>query len=491
MKTVKNVLFGSILVLLLLPVFQQFFKIVKEPPLFGSFEKLNKVTLDSLQHSNWLDGSFQTAVNQQTEAGIGFHNTLVRLYNQWQFSLFSKANAEGVIVGQQSELFEEDYLRAATGEFFIGEEVWQQKAEQLKAIQDTLKSLGKTIMVIVEPGKGTVYSDRYPNKYQTGSVNQSNYKSLKMSFEQNGINLLDYNECFRQWRDTSTYRLFPRTGTHWSYYGAVLAADTLVRILEAQYPERIHSFSISKLHEAEKLKHPDDDIWLTMNLLKEAPVENIAYPELLFEPVPENGLNLLVIGDSFYFNWQNEKIILNTFSDSQFWYYNKLVHNHVGAQVGLAKERDLRSEIDKSDLILIMITERFHQNFAWGFDNELYELFYPGRIQRKDYFLNQVRIGNLEFIRIYNDAKTARMPLQERLALEAKFRMFDDWQKHPELYTDKNLVIEMLMMAIKGSPDWYAGIQKKAKDRKISDDEMLRIDAEWVYEQKQQNKKPS
>lgn len=76
------------------------------------------------------------------------------------------------------------------------------------------------------------------------------------------------------------------------------------------------------------------------------------------------------------------------------------------------------------------------------------------------------------------------MPLQERLKLEAKFRMFGDWNKHPELYNDKNDVIEMIMMAIKGSPDWYAKVKQKAAERHITDEEMLRLDAAWVYDQK-------
>ncbi len=484
----KQLMFGILLLLIVLPWIQQQFGIWPEKPLFGAFEKQQKVNRDSLNPESWFDGRFQSAVNQQTEAGIGFHNTLVRFYNQWQYMLFRKANAEGVIVGQQGELYEEDYLRAATGAFFIGDEVWKQKAIQLRAVQDSLRNLGKLLLVVVEPGKGTVYPEFFPAKYAGLTGGPNNYKAMLTHFEAAGVEVLDYNACFLHWKDTADYRLFPQTGTHWSYYGATLAADSLFKRLAVVFPDRIQPFGISQLREANELRHPDDDIWLTMNVMASPTVQNIAYPTLVYKTKPAKGLKLLTVGDSFYFNWQNEQIILNTFADSKFWYYNKLVYNHAGAETGLTSPDALLPEVMKHDVILIMITERFHQNFAWGFDTQLYEALYPGNIDRRSHFQNEVRIGNLEFIRIYNEALAARMPLQERLELEAKFRMFGDWQKHPDRYPDRDDVIEMLMMAIKGSPDWYAKVQQKASERGITDEEMLRIDAGWVYEQKQKER---
>lgn len=481
---IKRSLFGAILALLLMPLLQKHIRMFSEKPLFGAFKQESAVSLDSLSWKKWLDGSFQSAVNRQTEQIIGFRPGLVRLYNQLHFSLFKKANAEGVIIGRDGECYEEDYLRAATGAFFIGEEAWKQKAVQMKALSDTLQKLGKHLLVVIEPGKGTVYPENFPSKYISAGFGRGNYQAMLDQFNATGVPVLDLNSAFLRWKDTVAYRLFPKTGTHWSYYGAALAADSLFRRVETLFPGRIAPFKTKALQPAITLRHPDDDIWLTMNLLQKAPVKQIAYPDIVFGQKPEHALCLLTIGDSFYFNWQNEKLILNAFSDSQFWYYNKLIYNHVGGEIGQVKDIDFAKEVLKFDLVLIMITERFHQNFAWGFDTQLYEHFFPGKMSRKAFFENEVRIGNLEFIRIYNEALAANMPLQERLKLEAKFRMFGDWNKHPELYNDKNDVIEMIMMAIKGSPDWYAKVKQKAAERHITDEEMLRLDAAWVYDQK-------
>ncbi len=485
---IKNCLFGLLMALLLIPGLQKQLEMVKEAPLFGAFAKQSGSEKIPFAWSEWLNGDYQTKVNQQIEDNIGFRNSLVRFYNQWQFSLYNKANAEGVLIGKQNECYEEDYLRAATGAFYLGEEMWEQKAKQLKCLNDTLQKLGKNMMIVIEPGKGTVVPGKFPAKYAHLATGNDNYHAMLRQFKQNGIPLLDLNEAFRLWADTSAYDLFPKTGTHWSYYGATLAADSLFSRLELLYPAQIGRFTISEITPARELRHPDDDIWLTMNLIADPPLGNVAYPKIRFNEKPANAPKVLIVGDSFFFNWQSDQLVQNAFSDYNFWYYNKLIYNYMGVETAQLKDLDFATSALDHDLILIMITERFHQNFAWGFDTQLYEHFFPGQLSRKDFFANEARIGNLEFIRIYNDAIAKGMPLAERLEKEAAYRMFDDWQKHPDLYTEKREVIEIIETAIQGSPAWYRQVAAKAAKQKKNVAEMLRLDAEWVYNQKLEEK---
>ncbi|PKP50234.1 MAG: hypothetical protein CVT92_14540 [Bacteroidetes bacterium HGW-Bacteroidetes-1] len=481
---IKQLLFGLIVLMMVLPALQSNFSFIAESPLTGSFTVSASPSLDSLTFISWIDGSFQKEYNKNLEAHIGFHNSLVRLNNQWQYSFFRKANAEGVIVGKHAELFEEDYIRAATGEFFVGHDVWQQKAVKLKAIQDTLQSLGKTLLVVFEPGKGSVYADLYPAKYR-GKNEVSNYWSFVSSLDSLNVNNLDLNACFVQWRDDLPYRLFPRTGTHWSYYGAALAADTTLRHLNTFFEGKIPMLVMDSLFQRNEPRHPDDDIWLAMNLLTKVPYENLAYPALHFEPVDQPKIKALVVGDSFYFNWQSDKIMLNAFADCNFWYYNKHVFSQNGVETGMVADLNFSDEILNSDLIMIMITERFHQNFAWRFDEQLFSYLFPEKqINFLDFFANRIRVSNEEFLRLVDDAQKKNVSLQDRLIQEAKYLMYEDHQKNPNKYVQKEDLIMMLMMSIEGTPDWFAKIKVKAAERNISVNEMLKLDAEWVYNQK-------
>ncbi len=484
-STARKLLLMFPVLVLFAPAFQRQFTFIKERPLEGAFFNRKKPTFDSLSWVSWLNGSFQQDFTDQLEADIGFRNTLVRIHNQWQYMVFRKANADGVIVGKQGELFEEDYIRSALGEFCVGKQVWEDKALKLKAVSDSLQQIGKKLLIVLEPGKGSLYPERYPTKYKPDKSGVSNYQAFKSSLENYKVPLLDLNACFMEWKDTVSYALFPQSGTHWSYYGAALAADTLLKMLNHMIPDHIPQLKIKRLEKRVKPRHPDDDIWLAMNMLGKVPADNLIYPVLSFLPAKKAKLKTLTIGDSFFFYWLNDGIMEQAFDKGSFWYYNKHIWDHQGKETGRVQANMIATATNEHDLFIIMITERFHQNFAWKFDEQLYDLLFPGKRNHLSYFSNQIRTANTEFLRMVDEAKQQKISLSERIEKEAYYLMYQDYLLHPELYSDKEDMIPMLMMTIRNTPDWYATVAAKAAKQNIPVDEMLRMDAVWIYESKQ------
>ena len=482
-QIVKQVMFLLIMLVLILPAMQRQFNFFKEKPLTGAFVKMEPPAFDELTAKSWMDGSFQTDFSNRLESHIGFHNTLLRLFNQLEYSLFRKANAEGVIVGKNGELFEEDYIRAFMGEFYVGEPVWKDKVFKIKAVQDTLEKLGKTFFVILEPGKGSTYPDRFPAKYVADEAEISNYHVFSKQLAYNDVNCLDLNAVFQSWRDKTPYRLFPKAGTHWSYYGAALAADTMLQYLNQIHGGGVPQLKIITLNENQPIRHPDDDMWLAMNLLTAAPDDKLAYPEIQFDATAIEKPKALFIGDSFYFNWQSDLIMLNAFSDIEFWYYNKTVWNRQGVEAGSVDNKDFAASIAASDVIAIMITERFHHNFAWNFDEQLYHHFFPEEEDPIQHFANQVRINNMHFMRMVDDAKAKKMPLAERINKEAEFLLYEDYQLNPEKYKPhREAMIAILMMSIRQTPHWLEQVKQKAEDQQLPLEEMIKRDAVWIYD---------
>ncbi len=481
-QTAKNILFAAIVLMLVIPALQKEFRFIKEKPLTGAFVKTQMPPFDSLNWENWISGSFQQELTDRLESHIGFHNTLLRLFHQYDYSLFGLAHADGVIAGKNGELFEEDYIRAYLGEFYVGEDVWKTKVDKLKALQDTLGKLGKTFAVILEPGKGSLYPDRFPAQYDDKTKGVSNYDVFVKLLQQKKVNLLDLNQLFVDWRDKMPYRLFPRGGTHWSYYGAALAADTMVAYLNKLAGGGLPDLRIDTLIIKDEIRHPDDDIWLAMNLFTPAPLDQLAYPEISFTLADKAQKKALFVGDSFYFNWQSEGVMHDAFADCNFWYYNKHVWNRSGVEDGLVSALDLSASIAASDLIVIMITERFHQNFAWNFDEELYNLFFPGQHDPIDFFANQVRTNNEHFMRMVADASRTKQSLSERIHSEAEFLLYEDSKIHPEKYTTREARLSILMMSIRHTPEWLEKVKSKAAERNIPIDEMIRMDAEWILD---------
>lgn len=482
-QLLKKLFFVGIMLLLVLPALQREFNIFDEHPLTGAFIKQKPPAFSELNLADWLDGSFQDNFTTSLEPHIGFHNTLTRLFNQLEYSLFRQAHAEGVIVGRNGELFEEDYIRAYMGEFYVGEAVWIDKAKKLKAVQDTLRKLGKSFFVIFEPGKASTYPERFPAKYAVEDAGVSNYKVFSNQLKYNEVDYLDLSVVFQSWQHSKPYRLFPRAGTHWSYYGAALAADTMLQYLNQLHGGGIPQLEIIKLDETRVIRHPDDDMWLAMNVLAPAPAENLAYPEIQFVSASTDKPKALFVGDSFYFNWQSDLVMFNAFSDVEFWYYNKTVWNRQGVEAGNVDDKDFIAAIDRADVIAIMITERFHHNFAWNFDEQLYDYFFSEEEDPIQYFANQVRINNLHFMRMVDDAQANKMELPERIRKEAEFLLYEDYQLHPEKYKPhREAMITILMMSIRQTPEWLENIKLKAEDQQIPLEEMIRRDAVWIYE---------
>lgn len=482
---VKHILFTLLMILLVIPGLQGKFGLIAEKKLKGSFTPVEKPDPGRFSWKTWFDGSFQDEFNNRLENNIGFRNTLIRLNNQADYSLFRQTKAEGVIVGTNGELFEEDYIREYLGLYFVGDSVWSRKASNLKAVQDTLAKLGKSLVVIIEPGKGSFYSDKLPRKYRHTPKNRSNYDVLSEQLKREGVNFLDLNQYFIQIKASVKDPVFPKCGTHWSYYGAALAADTTLKYLEnlrnADFPDmRIVSNEIP-----DTIRHPDYDIGLAMNLIYKIPHRLTTNPVIEFKQgVQKTRPNVLLVGDSFYFNWLNNRIPTRAFSVCDFWYYNKNITHSDGSQDGEAGWLNFRDEILKRDIIIIMITERFMHAFAWQFDEQLYDLFYPGNPDPIEYFSNQVRTYGELFTKMYDESLAMNISLVDRINKEATYLLYEDSKKNPEKYTSKRDLMILYEMGIRNTPEWMEEIKRKATVNRISIDEQIRADAEWIYNDK-------
>ncbi|HMM12952.1 MAG TPA: hypothetical protein PKE03_12725, partial [Bacteroidales bacterium] len=278
------------------------------------------------------------------------------------------------------------------------------------------------------------------------------------------------------------FLLFPRTGTHWSYYGAWLAADTLFRYLEQQWPGKITNVRLNALERRDVIRHPDDDIWLAMNMLTKVPAQNLAYPVVSFGHHPARRPKILVVGDSFYFNWQSDGFMQALSDGGEFWYYNKIRWDHQGAEIGLISPEERIQQALSHDIILIMITERFHQNFAWKFDEQLYAHFFGDDRPQRQKFFHELVTANEAFTRLFADGKQKGLDIRQRLWKEVDYLVYEDYQQHPERYTGRDDRIAITMMAIRSSPDWLASVAAKAKERNLPLETMIRMDAEWIVD---------
>jgi hypothetical protein len=477
MRNVKYILFVLLIIMMTAPGIQKAFHVVDVKPLHGDFILAEKPVLSTML---WLDGSFQKEYDNYLEQHIGFRPWLVRLRNQLDFSFFRKANAEGVSIGKDDFLFEYDYIRASTGKDFVGQKINREKINRLKFLQEYLKdSLDIDLILVFEPGKASFYPEYIPDRFLTEVHPETNYSSLLKAAREVGVSFLDLNQYFLYLKDKAAYPLFPKYGTHWSEYGMSFAVDTLLSIIEQcrniELCEVNHDSIFTSL---EPLK-TDNDVEKPMNLLFSLPSAPLAYPVFEFDTgcTIEKPM-VLVIADSYYWNIFNTRIPANVFANEAFWYFNAKVFPDSYYKPLFVKDLNLKKEIEKQDLIFLMVTERFMYKFDWGFIDALYRLYTPAGLQWPMYDEATHMVHDEKwFESLINKAGNTNLSLEEVIWNEAGYQ----FSKKNKILFLQEFGAVYYERIIKADKKWVAGIATKARKKKTTFDEMLRLNAEYVF----------
>ncbi len=428
-NTIKSLLIIFALVLLITPYFQGRFKIINLPPLSGA------ITLPENNYINtkdWFSGEYQIKKEEYLNETFGFRNFFLRLNNQIIFSLFNKARANGVVVGKENYLFEENYIKAYYGTDFVGRDSILHQVQRMKFIQDTLSKLDKNLILVFAAGKGSFYPEYFPEKYKT-KKKTTNYEIYLNEVRDAGIRYIDFNSYFLANKNISRYPLYPQYGIHWSYYGTCLAADSIIR-----YIEKIRKIDMPNLYweeiELSQPRETDYDIGEGMNILFRLRSFDMAYPGIHIQSdTGKTRPSVLVVSDSYYWEMFNFGIT-RAFENSKFWFYNKEIYPDSYQSPKETDQIDLKQEIEQHDVFIIMGTEATLSRFGWGFITNLYEHF-KGK-EREDIF-------DVEF--------------KQKLT--------------------------NLRNYIKSDKNWMEHIEEKARKNKISVDSMLTLDAIWELKQ--------
>ena len=364
-KLLKQAVFAGIIVLLFLPMIQYKFRFFEEVPLKGAYELSSK---PKLTRESWFSGKYQEAQDKYMQEHTGFYPGWVRLYNQWNYSLFNIAHAKDVIRGKEDYLYEESYIKAYYGMDFLGENRIQDITRMWKAIQDTLQGKGIKLTVIFAPGKASFYPEYIPDQYKRELMGNTNYKEFKEQFIKQDVSYIDMHSWFESMKKKSKYPLFPKSGIHWSAYGQYLAIDSIVNYVSYTCKTPIPHFVLEKMVESRTPKRDDDDISKGMNLLFGIPDFTLAYPEFHPNRKPQKGdPKVLVIGDSFYWGLFNSTVSASLFNDGEFWYYNEQIYPASFTKEVWVKDQDLDKKLKENKVVFLLITDANLSSFSFGF----------------------------------------------------------------------------------------------------------------------------
>ena len=430
---IKYGLFLLIFLSLIFPDLQKRIKIFKEANLDGVFTLAEKPVFTK---EGWFSGKFQEQYNQYVEDHIGLRNTLIRIRNQFEFSLFKTPHASNVIVGKNDVLYQDFYVDAFMGKDCLSRDKVLEKVDKFVYLQNELAKKNITLVMLIAPGKVSFMPEDLPSYIDIKKAKTNNYELFAEAMTKKNANVVDMRKYFLKIKSTSKYPLFPKCGTHWSGYGLTLVADTLFKYIEQKSGIDLVNFYSEQGNMTDTdLRFTDDDIGKGMNLLWNIPSWKMYYPNVVFEKdATKKKPDILTIGDSFNQSfWGFYPYFSELFgSNSQFWYYNKLVawpDSLVNKYIDTEK-LDVVKETESRNIILIVTTEHNIVNFGFGYIDKLYSI-YTGTFVAKE-----------EKIKVYENM-------------------------------------------IRADAKWLESVRKKALENNKPLDEMIRLDAIWMVENEQ------
>jgi hypothetical protein len=376
---IQKGIFIFLIAILFLPSIQQMLSVFPNGVLFGTFQQSPNVQFST---PGWIDKSFQASSERYVNDRIGFRPFIIKANNQVDFTLFGKFHSSRIVKGKDNCFFTQSFLDAYMGKGFEGSAAVKEKLKKFKAIQDTLSRLGKSLLLAYAPDKEDYYPEYLPSKYTNAHRAHTSFATYKSLGDSMGVNQLDFNTWFVCLKNTSKEHLYPMEGIHWSSYGALLAADSLIRYIEhLRHIQMLHPVwdKVAHTHEA---RYYDDDISKGLNLLFPVSNEVYSYPELYYTGSPlAIRPNAIYIGDSYFIPWIRQGVMDNVNQNWQLWYYNKEVwerYNQQDLPKKTISEIDWLKELNNADYIVMMYTAANLPRLGDGFIEQAYIHFYPG-----------------------------------------------------------------------------------------------------------------
>jgi hypothetical protein len=374
-KIEKRLLY-VLFVFLLAPMVQQYLQVFHAGPLKGGFRDAGD---SAFTLPKWFNGDYQYEATRFLNDRTGFRPDLVRINNQIDYSLFGVCHSGWTEKGRNNNLYQRPYVHAWFGTDYAGDEIWHGRALRLKAIQDTLARLGKTLIIAYLPSKAEYWPHDFPPKYDGWKRGKTNSGTMRRLADSLGIaHQVDLNEWFVSMRGKMPDSLFTKQGIHWTLYGAIMGGDSLVRYMEHVRGRSVQHPVWTKKEYTTELRMGDADVAEELNLIVPIATERVTYP--IIEEVPDDTskkFDVVYIGDSYAHKMIEFGIVYKMNNQCEFWRYFDEMHDINGHKFTYIREYKWVEAMEKAECVVLAYTLFNFWQLGNGFIEQAYDHYYP------------------------------------------------------------------------------------------------------------------
>ncbi|MCF8367811.1 MAG: hypothetical protein K9G76_02125 [Bacteroidales bacterium] len=406
----------------LIQTIQAFTGFIKVKPLGGvSIE----TEVPALSLASWFNQSFQDELTNYIDFNFGFRPFYIRVYNQIQYSLFRRTNVQSISIGKEGYLYENLYVQSYFGNNFIGEQTIDNNIVKLEEISRFLQKSNTELLIIIAPSKAYFYPEYLPEKL-ISEKKTNNYEYYVKALKQSSIHFIDFNRWFLDQKSGSDYPLMTKNGIHWSEYGAILAADSILKSFGSIFRDNIPNLTWNGIEMGYKPASTDKDLERLMNLIFPLPDNKSAYPVdvSIISDSSDFKPRAIFIGDSFFWNIYYSAFT-SAFESLQFWYYNKLVVPDVYNQSLEVDDLDMIGELKKNDIVVLISSTVNLENLGFRFIDNVYNFLHKDFFEKRAQYIESIKNSILTsppwLEAIKQKAIERNIPLDSMIMLDATY----------------------------------------------------------------------
>jgi hypothetical protein len=366
-KGIKYFLFLFLMMMFWIPLFQQITGYFKETELRGAFVVPKKplFSIDSLKTT-----TYQKQLEDYENSNFGFRAFTIRVKNTLDFLLYKKINVEDQVEGQNGYIFSKTSLDKTFGLNYNGLPYNETILSKVNDFRNDLKKHGVQLIALFAPSKEIAVPENLPNNYRNIVPMHTDNDDFINGYKKYNIPYIDFASYFKKISKTSPHQLFTKTGFHWSPNGSAIAQDTLFHLMQQFQKEPLLPYIHDGFETSDTARDSDADFEAAMNLLYNLNQPSYVYPKLKMDKtsLAHKRPKVIIIGDSFFWQIKNLKVMNNVFSDdSKFWYYFAtnsfpLSDAPPEALFGL----DIVSELQTADFVILIGSFSTYGNFPFG-----------------------------------------------------------------------------------------------------------------------------
>lgn len=261
-----------------------------------------------LTKASFKNRSWQRALETRAKrsSGLWYPLTLVanEIYSRG-FGQISAFNAGSVRLGNDKYLFQTAHLPSLNHKVPRNFKKLEQRALDIKELQDRLKARGTSLLIVVTPNMATLYPELIPAGYLDPSraKRKHPYEAVERAMDERGIVYVDTVDLLRAEAAKHPFRFFAPTASHWNDVASCLALKAINTKLEEMGGRSFRKFSCDNYTVEPEPRSKDRDLLEIANLLVPSrlhaptPYVNIQY----LEPEPAQQPSTLLVGTSYLF----------------------------------------------------------------------------------------------------------------------------------------------------------------------------------------------